>query len=366
MHVPVIIVILALIVLLIGNTGRILYQWGKAIFGNPILFGGLFTASTAAILVPFVLSRIPDCTISRGWIQFGHYGLGVLLYTVLFVNLTAMVLFLGRLVAGRPKTGNLAVLIVCMALIAGLSGYGMLHAGNIRTVRYSITLDRQTEPVKIALISDLHMGFIIGEQHLQKVADSINQMEPDVVCIAGDLFDGDMTALSDPEAIQAVFHSIRAPIYACLGNHDAGDTYEQMLTFLSGASIRVLLDETVAEERLLLVGRRDSSPIGRHMGSRAQTVEIPAGNTLPVVVLDHQPGNIAEYSDDVDLILCGHTHRGQLFPGNLVTRLIYVVDYGYYRATETSPQVIVTSGVGTWGPVLRVGSDCEVVEITIN
>ena len=81
--------------------------------------------------------------------------------------------------------------------------------------------------------------------------------------------------------------------------------------------------------------------------------------------MDHNPGYIGEYGDKADLILCGHTHEGQIFPGNIITDLMYEADYGYYRRDEKSPHVIVSSGVGTWGLPVRVGTQSEVVIITL-
>ena len=86
---------------------------------------------------------------------------------------------------------------------------------------------------------------------------------------------------------------------------------------------------------------------------------------LPIVVMDHDPANIGEYSDEVDLILSGHTHRGQLFPGNFFTSLIYTVDYGHYQKNSDSPHVIVTQGVGTWLAPMRIGTDNEIVSIIV-
>jgi len=87
--------------------------------------------------------------------------------------------------------------------------------------------------------------------------------------------------------------------------------------------------------------------------------------TLPVIVLDHNPANIAEYTTEADLILSGHTHKGQIFPANLFTKWMYTVDYGYYQEKEGFPHVIVTSGVGVWGMPMRIGTDCEIVSIKI-
>ncbi|MFQ9651088.1 MAG: hypothetical protein ACLRZZ_13470 [Enterocloster sp.] len=134
------------------------------------------------------------------------------------------------------------------------------------------------------------------------------------------------------------------------GNHDAGPSYDRMMEFLSEAGVRVLQDEAVViDSRFVLAGRKDSFPIGGQ-GERRGSLELPERTEdLPVIVMDHQPGNIRDYGKETDLILCGHTHKGQMFPFNLITDAVFDVDYGYYRASVDSPQVIVTSGAGTWG-----------------
>lgn len=82
--------------------------------------------------------------------------------------------------------------------------------------------------------------------------------------------------------------------------------------------------------------------------------------------MDHTPLSIEQYDERVDLVLSGHTHRGQIFLGSLITNAIFTVDYGYYQKDNLSLHVIVTSGVGTWGMPMRVGSNCEVVEIELH
>jgi hypothetical protein len=86
---------------------------------------------------------------------------------------------------------------------------------------------------------------------------------------------------------------------------------------------------------------------------------------MPVIVMEHNPAHIGEYGKEVDLILAGHTHKGQAFPGSLVTRAMYTVDYGYYQKDTDSPHVIVTSGAGTWGTPMRVGTNNEIVSIVL-
>jgi hypothetical protein len=201
--------------------------------------------------------------------------------------------------------------------------------------------------------------------------ERVNALEPDLICIAGDFFDNDIAAVRDPDADAALLRQLRAPlgIYMCPGNHDAGATYPRMLDFLKDCGIILLVEKAVdVGGRLTLVGRADRSPIGSlPMGqARGDTRALMADSvgTLPAVVLDHNPAGVNEY-DAGDLVLCGHTHKGQIFPGELFTRRLYAVDYGYYRRDEGSPHVIVSSGAGTWGMPMRVGTDSEVVLIRL-
>ena len=86
---------------------------------------------------------------------------------------------------------------------------------------------------------------------------------------------------------------------------------------------------------------------------------------LPIIVMDHNPSNIKEYGKEVDLILSGHTHKGQIFPANLITNLMFTVDYGHFQKNADSPHVIVTSGASTWGMPMRIGTHNEVVSIML-
>lgn len=377
MRIVVVIVMSIFMLGLFANAGRQIFLWLMLIFkgiSQPI-YGVCFGLLVAAVLAAFVVSRIPGTGICRGLFLIGHYALGVLVYVVLIANIASLVLFFGRLSHLIPSPVPRGVLLVSGAvsllLTAGLTIYGVIHAGDVQTRQYTVGVGKEedrTKSLRIALISDTHLGYVIEEKHLAKVAAAVNAIQQDIICIAGDVFDGDMTSLSNPEKLQALFRGMEAEygVYACLGNHDAGAGYPQMLEFLEGAGIQVLMDEAVViDRRFVLAGRRDSSPIGGQGDSRREMEGLPDAESLPVIVLDHQPGNIDEYGGDVDLILCGHTHRGQMFPFNLITSAVFDVDYGYYRADSTAPQVIVTSGAGTWGPPLRVATDNEVVEINV-
>ena len=302
------------------------------------------------------------------------YWMGLFIYLLLFTVAADLFLLICRLFR-FSFTGSsacrFAAAIVIVFLSVGTVCYGAIHARQIKHVSYDVSLStsKTTSEMNIVMISDLHLGAIGSEGRLEKIVQEINAQKPDIVCIAGDFFDTDYASIRNPDQAIDTLRRISAVygVYACLGNHDSGKTLASMTEFLERCNIRLLNDEyVVIDQRLVLVGRLDSSPIGGYGSlNRKELSDVLSGadTQLPVVVLDHNPANIHDYGSETDLILSGHTHKGQLFPANLITDLMYTVDHGYYRKDGNSPHVIVSSGVGAWGMPLRVGSDCEIVTI---
>lgn len=309
-------------------------------------------------------------TVSTWW-------MGIFAYLLLFCVLADAVILLAKIVRLVPWKQQSFARFVSSVLIVGLTMgtvfYGVHHADRLKHVSYDIQLTdgEFASEMHIVMISDLHLGAERSERRLENIVKEINAAEPELVLIAGDFFDSDFSAIRDPERAAALLRELQAPlgVYACLGNHDAGSTFENMLQFLENSSIRLLADENIiVDGRINLTGRLDGSPIGGYSGKRRRPLQeiLPAENGLPTIVLDHNPACVGEYQQESDLVLCGHTHKGQLFPGSLITQRMYTVDHGYYRQNENSPHVIVTSGVGTWGPPMRIGTDCEVNHIRLS
>lgn len=302
------------------------------------------------------------------------YLMGAFIYLLLFTVVSDIIFAIPRLMKLsfilQPRFNGIVTVLV-LALTIGTCVYGAINARCIDHVSYSIALHNKKDisDIKLVMISDLHLGAVGSESRLEKTVREINSTHPDIVCIAGDFFDTDYSAISDPEAALETIKKIDATygVYACLGNHDGGETYAQMTEFLEKAGIRLLNDTyTVIDDRLVLAGRLDASPIGGYGEEKRKPLSEILSNTdpdLPVIVLDHNPANIDEYGAETDLVLSGHTHKGQIFPANIVTDLLYEVDYGYYRKDENSPHTVVSSGVGYWGMPLRVGTNCEIVSV---
>jgi len=300
--------------------------------------------------------------------------MAVLLYLLSMLVLSEIVRLMLFLFGKKIQNYDLYSVGISIVLCVIVVVFGVLHARSIKTVNYSITLEGNGSPVRIALVSDLHIGASIGKPRIEKIVDTINRTESDMVCIAGDIFDGNLDVVQDLPGIVFQLKRIDAPLgaYAVLGNHDVdrarGNT-ERIEEFLKAAGVTLLQDEArTVRENLHIAGRKDARPIGMN-AARKTPEEICAGLGGTVIMLDHQPIQFAQIEKaGAALILCGHTHSGQIFPGNLLTRVIFnlagATSYGYWRG-ETM-QAVVTSGAGFWGPPLRVGTNSEVAVIDID
>jgi predicted MPP superfamily phosphohydrolase len=318
-----------------------------------------------------------------GW--FYSYYMCVFVYFLMYFIVADFLILFGSFVKIIPNhilrrvrfVAGLTVILLTFATII----YGARNANKINNVFYNIRLKENvlSSELKIVLISDLHLGAINSEKRLEIMVQNINRLSPDIVCVAGDIFNDDFDAINNPDKAINILKNISAKygVYGILGNHDGGKTLKKMMNFLELSNIKLLNDESVIiDERFVLIGRLDSSPIGGFGEmSRKKFTEMNRNKfaeiilneiaEIPIIVMDHNPANIGEYGNEISLILAGHTHKGQIFPGNLFTKLMFIVDYGHYQKNAESPNVIVTSGVSTWGMPMRVGTNNEIVSIIL-
>ena len=298
----------------------------------------------------------------------------------------------------RSKVYSAAGTVIAVFFTLIVMIFGFFHARRIHTVHYAINLSQQYEAssLRITLVSDLHIGSTIGREWIAKVVDAINKTEPDIICIAGDIFDTNIENIHDLEGAAEELRRLSAPlgVYACQGNHDidrlslreAGNTLNEIAgqsfrstdriqAFLETANIEYLLDEVIlVADRFYLAGRRDASNRGLAANGgrreRKTAAELSAGldSSMPLIFLDHQPLDFPAIEEaGADLIFSGHTHKGQFFPGNIATWQIFkkagAVHYGHWQGH--SAQGIVTSGTGVWGPPVRIATKSEVVVVDV-
>lgn len=350
----------------------------------------VYSFFSASILISFLL---PVSAVQRLLKRIGNYWLGVLLYIVLTVLIVELLRFLikrsRRISTDMLRSRKFVVVsgTLCIGIIAAFSLYGIFNARYVRTTSYQVKIEKdggKKEHLKIALAADLHLGYSVGVYHVREMVDKINAMNADLVLIAGDIFDNEYEAIEEPDEICSILKEIKSRygVYACYGNHDieekilVGFTFPndkkkesdpRMDRFLEDAKITLLRDESVLiDDSFYLVGRPDYERPGRGIEQRKSPEEIMAelDESKPVFILEHEPREIEELSEaGADMQLCGHTHDGQVWPGTWTIHLFWENPYGYLKKGELHS--IVTSGIGVYGPAMRVDSKSEVCEIDL-
>ncbi len=298
-------------------------------------------------------------------------GLQLLLWT-LAGHLLHLGLRAARLAAGLERRLHLDLeraLFVAGALVAlALSGYAVYQA------RCGAELTRLEVPVRglpagldglrIAQISDVHVGVVVGERRLAELVEQVNALRADLVVISGDLVDEDAERFDDVKAPLAALRA-RLGVLAVTGNHEFFSNAEAAVASASQAGIRFLRNECVELEGLHVCGIDD--PAARRFGVSPPELEDVLGQVpaeRPLVFLYHQPRDFERAAElGVDLMLSGHTHKGQIWPLVYFSRLAYPRQAGLYEHAGAS--LYVSRGLGTWGPPMRLGSPPELVELVL-
>ncbi|GFN30036.1 metallophosphoesterase [Paenibacillus xylaniclasticus] len=275
--------------------------------------------------------------------------------------------------AGMERTDTVLILFgIVAAILLVVLLRGSYNAWSPVVRKHVLTVDKpapagKPNELRVAMASDLHLGNIVGNRHLRKLIERINAMNPDVVLLAGDVLDDSIEPFLRNN-MAATLRQLKAKhgVYAVLGNHEYyGGDIEQYVQMMNSIGIAVLRDETITVNGMFhVVGRKDKT--AESGSGRLPMNELTASldKTLPILAMDHQPYGFTQAAEaGVDLLMCGHTHRGQFFPNHYVTRRLFELDWGYMR--KGLMHVIVSSGFGSWGPPIRLMSRSEMIEITL-
>ncbi len=304
---------------------------------------------------------------SLAWVCYSWMG-GVFLAFSLFTPVALWDLF--TRLAGRllPQLSNLSLhgapcAATVLLVVVAASFYGLFEAANLRVEEVRIASARLpvgTPPLRIALVSDLHLGLLRREESLAPVISRLRQLQPDLVVATGDIVDAQINHLED---LAGLWQSLDPPLgkFAVTGNHEFYAGLGQALDFLNRSGFTVLRNRSLAVgDSLRLVGVDD--PAG---GVRADEADLLGERGARfTVLLKHRP-KLAEGSmGRFDLQLSGHTHRGQIFPFNLLTGLEFPLQDGLY-SLAAGQHLYTSRGTGTWGPPMRILSPPEVTLIEI-
>ncbi|MET7414987.1 metallophosphoesterase [Streptomyces rubiginosohelvolus] len=265
-------------------------------------------------------------------------------------------LFVSRVVGGAAAAAGLATV--------GYGTYGVLRGPSVQRITVPLAkLPRAAHGFRIAVVSDIHIGPILGRAHTRRIVDTINATSPDLVAVVGDLVDGsvaDLGSAAEPLAALRARHGS----YFVTGNHEYFSGAEQWIDHVRELGLVPLENARVEIEGFDLAGVNDIAgetegqgpDFGRALGDRDRG--------RAAVLMAHQPVVIHDAVEHgVDLQLSGHTHGGQLWPGNYLAELANPTVAGLERYGDT--QLFVSRGAGAWGPPVRVGapSDITVVEL---
>lgn len=318
-----------------------------------------------ALFVLVVLSFVFRAQLSVALTRFGYPVVTSWVFYLLYLVMIFLAIDLLRLVPqlrpwlvpSWPLAGSVALVMV------GVFAWGSsVYRTKVR-VPLAIQLDKPlARPLKIVGLSDLHLGYTIGREELSRWVDLVNSERPDLVLIAGDIVDGDVRPVLE-EGMAEELNRIEAPVYACLGNHEylGGEAHRRQ--FLRQTKVQLLCDSVATfADQLYIIGRDDESN-----PQRKSLSQLTAGldRSKPILLLDHQPHHLEQAQQaGIDFQLSGHTHRGQVFPINLIVDRMYERSHGYHRRGRT--QYYVSSGIGIWGGKYRIGTQSEYVVIQLS
>lgn len=246
----------------------------------------------------------------------------------------------------------------------------MIHAYHV--VAYPVVKDvyltlpkgsSSRDSMTVVMMSDLHIGEVIGKKMVQRYVALSNAQQPDMVVMVGDIMDYE-SRFAEKEHIEDDLQQLKAPlgVYIVYGNHEYRANRHAKYRWLKKTGATLLIDSVaMPDSSFYLIGRDDYINKKR---KALHTLMEDVDKSKPIIVLDHQPWSFAEMvMNEVDLGLHGHTHNGQLWPYPLLMKFIYECPYGYARKGST--QFYVSSGIGIAGPPYRVGTVSELVVLHI-
>lgn len=319
------------------------HQWAKAELDWILISGG-----TIMLTIIYATLFFLAFDIIRGIIKLFHIPLGSYL-TVHYIGLKRLFFIAG-------------CLTMTIFFILGNKRYRHPLVTEIE-LNTSKPLNEKQE-LNILFFSDLHLNSMVNAQRLQSYIDLINRQTFDVILIGGDFIDGDEQGYAN-RSFDLIFSQLKPKygVYTVAGNHEYYDNFDASQAFVKSLGFHFLKDEIayISDSSVIIVGRDDRT------NSQRQPIEklLPLiDSSKYVIVLDHQPSELDKIANtSADLVLCGHTHNGQVFPLTAMIGWMWKVAYGQAKIDNTD--IYVSSGLGLWGMPYRIGSDSEIVVIRI-
>lgn len=365
----------------IVNFWEITSPWVKSILLVVLLLLAL------SFMASFFLLRIQENQFTIGFYIFSATWTGLFLNLLLAAGACWLLISLLRIIGQNPNTRWIAAVGLILAML--YTAYGIWNALHPRVKDVTVTLKGlppEWQNKTMVQLSDIHLGYVHGQRFLDNIITKVNAIQPEIIFITGDLFDGMDASFFD---LIKPLDQLSAPqgVFFVTGNHETYVGLKRALDVLSQTRIRVLNNEVINVDGLEIIGIGYPGIHKKNDIRGLEKLEQPSSNHTPRILLFHTPTSIRLKDEDefgqhfstywipdtsftlpqelgVDLQLSGHSHAGQIVPFSLLTKLIYKgYDYGLRREGDFS--IYTTSGVGTWGPPMRTGNSPEIVVIKL-
>lgn len=331
-----------------------------SVSGELVALAVMLGALTVSFIAATILGMRYDNAFIRFYYLISAVWIGFFVYLFLLSAVYGfLVMILGRL------PSMLGEIMIAGVFIA--SGYGVLHARTIRIKEMEISLPNlplKWRGRKAVWVSDLHLGQIHGPAFARRIVEEVNARPHDIIFIGGDLYDGTMAPGMVSE-LTAPLKALAAPlgIYFVTGNHEEFGDDSVFLSAVRSVGIKPLIDEVVEIDGLQIIGV-DYRNNSRRTNFKKTISSLAIQPDKPSILLKHEPKDIAVAREaGISFQISGHTHQAQMWPLGYLAQLVYKgFAFGLKRSGKM--QVYTSSGTGTWGPPMRVGTDCEVVFFT--
>lgn len=344
-------------------------KWARILL--VIIFGTELTVYSFGLIS---YHTIPDTLIhlirvmGTSWMLFLLYASGLWLIIDLVYIISRRIQRKSWRFKDQSRRYKLITFLLPIVVVSGVMAHGHYKFLHPVVQQVPITVRKQAgdiDSLRIAMIGDLHMGWMINRKHTKRFVDLIMAQKPDLILFVGDILDSQIDPILE-ERMDEELSRLNAPlgVYSCTGNHEYRYDAEEKIRLLNDAGIIMLRDSAVLiDSAFYVVGREDKVILNRQSTQNLFTKQA-IDLTKPVIVLNHTPDNLEEEAEaGADIALYGHTHHGQAFPGNIATQVVFEVAHGYKKKRNT--HVYVTSGIGLVGPQYRIGTVSEIVMMTV-
>lgn len=361
-------VVLTLIMLVSGHAGlwfSLIKFFGITSAMAKKILAIIFGVMSISFLLGTLLVHWHETVFTSKFYLVSGVWLGSIWYVALAIGATWIFYWIGKWTDKEMPLGIIAGILISLAVAYSI--YGIVNAFSPKIISRDIQLSNlpaEWQDKKIVQLSDIHLGTIHHKGYMQKIVKLTNELNPDLVVITGDLFDGagqKLNHMAEP------INYIEAPlgVYVITGNHETYISLEKSIKAVSETKARMLRDELVEINGVQIVGI-DYPKFGEEHNIEGILNKIDKNK--PSIVLYHEPKKrIWQQVKEAggDLFLSGHTHVGQMWPFNGITKMMYG-DYHHGLNKVGDMYINTSSGVGTWGPAMRTGSHSEIIVLNLS